>query len=173
MYSKCISPAATQTRIGASECKYVGSQMLFSRSPAPALVPRGNPWFAWLTTLAILWSFRRPIAKTVMSLPPFNTMRNRYKQASRISHSHSSGYISCSDQLSKASRALQVTKIPKYRPVIYKKHNNAGIKTRVKRLCSGDGPPVSSSSSCTIASHQISYKVTRSGKVYGKYQNEV
>ncbi|XP_043493185.1 probable serine/threonine-protein kinase MARK-A isoform X1 [Polistes fuscatus] len=55
------------------------------------------------------------------------------------------------------------------------KNTATGIKTRVKRLCTGDGPHIFSSSSSVQTSnhHQVNYRVTRSGRVYGKYHNRI
>ncbi|CAD1477777.1 unnamed protein product [Heterotrigona itama] len=130
---------------------------LWSREPAPA--PRAGPWFAWFATALVLWRCRRSVVKAILAASPLRLLkrRNLLPQTS-----------------SKASSTATLTK-QRLRPensMLQRKHRHTGIRTKVKRLCTGDGPHVTSST-FTIQSQQIHYKVTRSGKIYGKYPNKV
>ena len=130
---------------------------LWSREPAPA--PRAGPWFAWFATALFLWRCRRSVVKAILAASPLRLLkrRNLLPQTS-----------------SKASSTATLTKqrLRSENSMLQRKHRHTGIKTKVKRLCTGDGPHVTSST-FTIQSPQIHYKVTRSGKIYGKYPNKV
>lgn len=52
------------------------------------------------------------------------------------------------------------------------KHKTVNLRGRAKRLCIGDGLHMSNAMSMMQAVPQIHYRVTRSGKVYGKYPNK-
>ncbi|XP_076748875.1 uncharacterized protein LOC143422257 [Xylocopa sonorina] len=131
---------------------------LWSREPAPS--PRAGPWFAWFATALVLWRCRRRVAKTILAVSPLRLLKRRR-------------HLPLTN--TKASSTATLTKHHRHRiraenPA--RKHRHTGIRTKVKRLCTGDGPHVTSST-FTIQNQQIHYKVTRSGKVYGKYPNKV
>lgn len=136
------------------------SQMLFlwSREPAPG--PRAGPWFAWFATALLLWRCRRSVAKTILAVSPLRLLKKRNLLPLTSSKGSSTATLTKQRQRSENSILQR------------KQHRHTGIRTKVKRLCTGDGPHVTSST-FTIQSQQIHYKVTRSGKIYGKYPNKV
>lgn len=132
---------------------------LWSREPAPG--PKAGPWFAWFATALVLWRCRRSVAKAILAVSPLRLLKKRNLLPVTTS---------------KASSTATLAKLHhRQRPevsILQRKHRHSGIRTKVKRLCTGDGPHVTSST-FTIQSQQIHYKVTRSGKVYGKYPHKV
>lgn len=136
-------------------------QMLFlwSREPAPG--PRAGPWFAWFATALVLWRCRRSVTKAILAVSPFRLLKRRH---------------ALSTPISKGSSTVTLTKhqhrFKPDNPILQRKYKHVGIRTKVKRFCTGDGPHVTSSTS-TIQTQQVHYRVTRSGKVYGIYPNKV
>ncbi|KAK0181764.1 hypothetical protein PV327_004018 [Microctonus hyperodae] len=137
-------------------------QMLFlwSKEPEPN-PPRGNPWFAWLTTIIFIWGCRRRILTTFSALSPLGLLRNLnvknilsiIQAYSKITHKN--------NQSQKASTVLRPN------------HHITSIRTRVKRLGTGDGLHVSNDENVVQKTQQIHYKMTRSGRIYGKYPNKI
>ncbi|XP_024939223.1 uncharacterized protein LOC107266188 isoform X2 [Cephus cinctus] len=121
---------------------------LWSREPVPG--PRAGPWFAWFATAVLLWRCRRRLAKAILAISPFRIFR---KAVAPISIPNS--------KLARERSSPMMELHPKH---------STGIKTRVKRLYTGDGLHVSSSS--MQVSQQVNYRVTRSGRIYGKYPNK-
>ncbi|KAG7203458.1 hypothetical protein KM043_013520 [Ampulex compressa] len=132
---------------------------LWSREPAPG--PKAGPWFAWFATAVVLWRCRRRITKAILAVSPLRLLRRRTAVAPINPKSLTTG--------TPPRRQL----LKQRRLVSYQKQKSTGIKTRVKRLCTGDGPHVSSSAPAIQTKQQIHYKVTRSGKIYGKYPNSI
>ncbi|XP_076230998.1 uncharacterized protein LOC143177099 isoform X2 [Calliopsis andreniformis] len=126
---------------------------LWSREPAPS--PRAGPWFAWFATALVLWRCRRSVTKAILAVSPFRLLKRRHQLPMSTSKASSTG-------------SLTKHRYKSENPILQRKHRHAGIRTRVKRFCTGDGPHVTSSTS-TIPTPQIYYRVTRSGKVYGQY----
>ncbi|XP_076182044.1 uncharacterized protein LOC143154106 [Ptiloglossa arizonensis] len=131
---------------------------LWSREPTPG--PKPGPWFAWFATALVLWSCRRSVTKAILAVSPLRLLKKRNTLPSAIA---------------KATSIVTQTKHqqrPKLENPVHQRKHKHGIK-RVKRFCTGDGPHVTnSSSSSTIQSQQIHYRVTRSGKIYGKYPHK-
>lgn len=125
-------------------------QMLFLWSRDPVPVPRTSPWLAWLATAVFIWRCRRRIANSILAVSPLRIFKRRTLAPVRI------------------RRTISEPR-PRLNLVLNAKPPT-GIKTRVKRLCTGDGPHVSNSSTSSLP---ISYRVTRSGRVYGKYHHKV
>lgn len=130
-------------------------QMLFLWSKKPVPNPRASPWFAWFTTAVLLWRCRRRITRAILAVSPLRLLRRR-----------TSVRLTLNQQV---PSAIMLKQRKRHRLAL---HKNAGIR-RAKRLCTGDGPHVSNSiSSILQAAPQIHYRVTRSGRVYGKYPNK-
>ncbi|XP_076625880.1 uncharacterized protein LOC143344094 [Colletes latitarsis] len=129
---------------------------LWSREPAPG--PKAGPWFAWFATALFLWRCRRSIAKAILAVSPLRLLKKRNTATSAIAKA--------------SSMAIQTKHQQRLRlenPILQRKFKH-GMK-RVKRFCTGDGPHVTNSAS-TIQSQQIYYRMTRSGKIYGKYPHK-
>ena len=144
--------------------------MLFLWSREPVSGPRAGPWFAWFATAVVLWRCRRRIAKAILAVSPLRFIRRRCVAPVNPNAQKSSGRI----QPTAATRQNLTSheNSPKLSVILQPKHTT-GIKTRVKRLCTGDGPHVSSCAGIVQSSQQVNYRVTRSGRVYGKYANKV
>ncbi|XP_078047890.1 uncharacterized protein LOC144475659 [Augochlora pura] len=135
-------------------------KMLFLWSRESAPTPKGSPWLAWFATAFVLWSCRRSVTKAILAISPLRLLKK---------HNH---FL-----ITKAKSSSTVTlskhhhqRFKLENPIFQRKHKH-GIR-RVKRFCNGDGPHVTSSTT-VIQSPQIRYRVTRSGKIYGKYPHEV
>ncbi|XP_017793563.1 PREDICTED: uncharacterized protein LOC108575313 [Habropoda laboriosa] len=133
---------------------------LWSREPTPG--PRAGPWFAWFATAFVLWRCRRKVAKAILAVSPLRLLKKRHVLP--LTTSKGSSTVTFKKQ--------QQHRLRPENHILQRKHRHAGIRTKVKRLCTGDGPHVTSST-FAIQSQQIHYKVTRSGKIYGKYPNKV
>nr|XP_003702434.1 PREDICTED: uncharacterized protein LOC100878924 [Megachile rotundata] len=129
---------------------------LWSREPAPS--PKASPWFAWFATALVLWRCRRSVAKAILAVSPLRLLKRRHLLPATTSKASSTVPL------------LKQQRLKLENPISQRKHRHSGIRTKVKRLCTGDGPHVTNSSSPI---QQIHYKVTRSGKVYGKYNKVV
>ncbi|XP_014470872.1 PREDICTED: uncharacterized protein LOC106742454 [Dinoponera quadriceps] len=140
-------------RQNASEQIY---KMLFVWERTPNL--KASPWLAWITTAVVLWGYRGRIARAVLAVSPLRLLKRRAANPT-------------------ASQKIPSTIILKQRKrhslAHLHKHKTASLR-RVKRLYTGDGPHVPSAVSVIQAGPpQIHYRVTRSGRVYGKYANKV
>lgn len=131
--------------------------MLFLWTKEPAPDPKVGPWFAWFATAVLLWRCRRRIAKAILAVSPLRLLKRRISAVPSIKQKMSSAMIL--KQQKRYNLALQRQKAASIR--------------RAKRLCTGDGPHVSGSMSMVQTVPQIHYRVTRSGRVYGKYPNKV
>ncbi|XP_043276828.1 uncharacterized protein [Venturia canescens] len=149
---------------------------LWSREPVPS--PRAGPWLAWFATAFVLWRCRRRIAKAILAVSPLRLLKRRCiapvhphgvyvrRSSNRI---HQTSTRSATTTTTNTQREHNIIeKDPKLSLILSPKHTT-GIKTRVKRLCTGDGPHVSG---CVQTAQQVNYRVTRSGRVYGKYPNK-
>ncbi|KAL0129833.1 hypothetical protein PUN28_001824 [Cardiocondyla obscurior] len=126
--------------------------MLFIWSKESTPDPKSSPWFAWLATAVLLWRCRRRIAKTILAISPLRLLKRR---AAHL-----------------AINQRRILKQKRHSTTQLHKHKAAGIR-RTKRLCTGDGPHVTGSLSGIMqAGPQIHYRVTRSGRIYGKYANK-
>ncbi|CAK9825287.1 hypothetical protein ANTRET_LOCUS3329 [Anthophora retusa] len=132
---------------------------LWSREPTPG--PRAGPWFAWFATALVLWRCRRSVAKAILAVSPLRLLKKRHVLP-----------LTTSKASSTVTFKKHQLRIRPENPILQRKHRHVGIRTKVKRLCTGDGPHVTSPT-FAIQSQQIHYKVTRSGKIYGKYPNKV
>ncbi|XP_046826949.1 uncharacterized protein LOC124427727 isoform X2 [Vespa crabro] len=178
-------------------------KMLFLWSKEPAADPRTSPWFAWFATAVILWRCRRRITKAILAVSPFRLLKRRMLVALLKGKTSSvvmkpmrtTTMTNMATTTTTATATTMTTNKMKQQQLQLKQqhgillghycnrqlqqlqeHNcktTTGIKTRVKRLCTGDGPHVSPSSSSTQTNHQINYRVTRSGRIYGKYHNRI
>lgn len=135
---------------------------LWAREPIPH--SRAGPWFAWFATAAVLWRCRRRISKAVHAMSPLKLFKRRVIPVN---------VKAVQAPKATATTAQNITKEhqKKLCYILNSKHNT-GIKTRVKRLCTGDGPHVTGASFIQT-SPMMNYKVTRSGKVYGKYNKMI
>ncbi|XP_017888505.2 uncharacterized protein LOC108629982 [Ceratina calcarata] len=133
---------------------------LWSREPAPG--PRAGPWFAWFATALVLWRCRRSVAKTILAVSPLRLLKRRNILPLATS-TKSTGTL--------VKHRHHQHRIRPENPILQRKHRHVGIRTKVKRLCTGDGPHVTSTT-FAIQNQQIHYKMTRSGKVYGKYPSK-
>ncbi|XP_034191671.1 uncharacterized protein LOC117609437 [Osmia lignaria lignaria] len=129
---------------------------LWSREPAPG--PKAGPWFAWFATALVIWRCRRSVAKAILAVSPFRLLKKRHGLRFATSRASSTVTVKQHPRLKLGNSILQ------------RKHKHTSIKTKAKRLCTGDGPHVTNS---TSAMQQIHYRMTRSGKIYGKYPNKV
>ncbi|KAK2587043.1 hypothetical protein KPH14_010997 [Odynerus spinipes] len=154
--------------------------MLFLWSKEPAPDPRAGPWFAWFATAVILWRCRRRITKAILAASPLRLLRRRTASIAPVKQRASSTVTTTTKRLRQPQLQTNQLNIPMHyhhrqqQQQLQQQHkykSTTGIKTRVKRLCTGDGPNVSPSSSSIQTNHQINYRVTRSGRIYGKYQN--
>ncbi|KAK0089643.1 hypothetical protein PV325_005884 [Microctonus aethiopoides] len=133
---------------------------LWSKEPEPN-PPRGNPWVAWLTTIIFVWGCRRRILKTIFALSPLRLLKNfNVKNILSIIQAHET--IPHNNNQS-----------PKPSIVFHPNHHMTGIRTKVKRLGTGDGLHVSNGANIVQTTQQIHYRMTRSGRVYGKYPNKI
>ncbi|XP_076643665.1 uncharacterized protein LOC143353941 isoform X1 [Halictus rubicundus] len=131
---------------------------LWSREPAPPS-PKASPWFAWFATALVLWGCRRSVMKAVLTISPLRLLKKR--NILPIANSKASSTVTLAKQHQKRLKLEN--------PILQRKHKH-GIR-RMKRFCNGDGPHVTSSTS-VIQIPQIHYRVTRSGKIYGKYPHK-
>lgn len=143
---------------------------LWSREPVPG--PRAGPWLAWFATAFVLWRCRRRIAKAILAISPLRLLKRRCIAPVNAHGVYAPKSSSRTHQVSTRTMTTNnqrehniVEKDPKLSLALSAKHTT-GIKTRVKRLCTGDGPHVSA---CVQTPQQVNYRVTRSGRVYGKY----
>lgn len=120
---------------------------LWSREPTPD--PRAGPWFAWFATAVLLWRCRRRITRAILAISPLRLLKRR-----------TTGLAINQKMILKQQKRHSLAQLHK--------HKTVGIR-RGKRLCTGDGPHVSGSISMIP---QIHYRVTRSGRIYGKYPNK-
>lgn len=120
---------------------------LWSREPIPD--PRAGPWFAWFATAVLLWRCRRRITKAILAISPLRLLKRR-----------AIGLAINQKMILKQQKRHSLAQLHK--------HKTVGIR-RAKRLCTGDGPHVSGNISMIP---QIHYRVTRSGRIYGKYPNK-
>ncbi|XP_047355364.1 uncharacterized protein LOC124951269 isoform X2 [Vespa velutina] len=162
----------------------------------PAADPRTSPWFAWFATAVILWRCRRRITKAILAVSPFRLLKRRMlvallkgKTSSVVMKPMRTTTMTnmATATTTATATTMTTTKMKQQHGILLghycnrqlqqlQEHNcktTTGIKTRVKRLCTGDGPYVSPSSSSTQTNHQINYRVTRSGRIYGKYHNRI
>ncbi|KAI4494376.1 hypothetical protein M0802_008868 [Mischocyttarus mexicanus] len=173
--------------------------MLFLWSKEPAADTRASPWFAWFATAVILWRCRRRITKSILAISPFRLFKRRMVVALLKERSSSiimklkpptnttmttTGTMTMTTRVKQEEHQQQQQQqngfsrsYPCYRKLQQRQDDKykstTGIKTRVKRLCTGDGPHISSSTSSIQTNRQINYRVTRSGRVYGKYHNRI
>ncbi|XP_066590420.1 uncharacterized protein [Prorops nasuta] len=121
---------------------------LWSREASQVRSSRTGPWLAWLATGFLLWRCRRRIAKVIAAASPLRLLRR--PRCSSVPTRQLAPGQSCQKLKSN--------------------------KVRVKRLCTGDGPHVTSTIvplTQTTSRHMVDYRVTRSGRVYGKYQHRI
>jgi len=123
---------------------------LWSREPTPD--PKAGPWFAWFATAVLLWRCRRRITRAILAISPLRLLKRRV-----------TGLAINQKTILKQQKRHSLAQLHKHKAV--------GIR-RVKRLGTGDGPHVSGSMSMIQAGPQIHYRVTRSGRIYGKYPNK-
>ncbi|XP_033231055.1 uncharacterized protein LOC117182124 [Belonocnema kinseyi] len=149
---------------------------LWSREPIPN--SRAGPWFAWFATAAVLWRCRRRITKAILAISPLKLIKRRtvapINPKAVVSSKVTSGTAKPAGDTEHTTGVTENTTNgfqEKLCLILNTKHST-GIKTRVKRLCTGDGPHVTNSS-CVQETQQVNYRVTRSGRVYGKYPNKV
>ncbi|XP_076227817.1 uncharacterized protein LOC116429793 isoform X2 [Nomia melanderi] len=133
--------------------------MLFLWSKEPAPGPKAGPWLAWFATALILWRCSRSMSKAILAISPLRLLKRRNILPPTNSKASST------ETLSK----LHQQRLKQENPIFQRKHKH-GIR-KVKRFCTGDGPHVTNSAS-VIQIPQIHYKVTRSGKIYGKYPHK-
>lgn len=122
--------------------------MLFLWSREPASNPRAGPWFAWFATAILLWRCRRRITRAILAISPLRLLKRR-----------AAGLAINQKMILKQQKRHSLAQLHK--------HKTVGIR-RTKRLCTGDGPHMS----MMQAIPQIHYRVTRSGRIYGKYPNK-
>ncbi|XP_072745197.1 uncharacterized protein [Anoplolepis gracilipes] len=127
------------------------SRMLFLWSREPVPNPGAAPWFAWFATAVLLWRCRRRITRAILAVSPLRLLRRR------------NGLAINQKMILKQQKRHSLTQLHKHKAI--------GIR-RAKRLCTGDGPHMSGDMSMIQAAPQIHYKVTRSGRIYGKYPNK-
>ncbi|EZA60755.1 hypothetical protein X777_13995 [Ooceraea biroi] len=120
-------------------------------------VSNHNPglWFTCIIAIVLLWYYRRPIAKLISA--KLITLLRNYTTGLTINQTIPSAMIL---KQQKRHSLMQLHK-----------HKTVSLR-RAKRLCTGDGLHVSSTMSMIQAVPQIHYRVTRSGRVYGKYPNK-
>ncbi|XP_011504754.1 PREDICTED: uncharacterized protein LOC105367684 [Ceratosolen solmsi marchali] len=168
---------------------------------AVAASPRAGPWFAWFATAAFLWRYRRCIARTVFgAVSSMRVLKNHRNTATSLV-TPKSHYIRQCHQRNIKCRSSSVSRLynRQNQRICHKRETNSskgniisvpqkphvvGVKPRLKRLHMGDGSYITSSalrlttrrlqlnSNCLQISHQMYYKVTRSGRTYGKYWND-
>ncbi|CAL1684128.1 unnamed protein product [Lasius platythorax] len=144
-----IVHSAPSFRQNASEWIY---KMLFLWSREPAPNPRAGPWFAWFATAVLLWRCRRRITRAILAVSPLRLLRRR-----------TTGLAINQKMILKQQKRHSLSQLHKHKAI--------GIR-RAKRLCTGDGLHMSGDMSMIQAAPQIHYRVTRSGRVYGKYPNK-
>ncbi|KAM0733403.1 hypothetical protein ACS0PU_012952 [Formica fusca] len=150
---RIVDPSSS-FRQNASEWIY---KMLFlwSREPSipnPRIHGSPGPWFAWFATAVLLWRCRRRITRAILAVSPLKLLRRR-----------NAGLAINQKMILKQQKRHGLTQLHKHKAI--------GIR-RAKRLCTGDGPHMSGDMSMIQAAPQIHYRVTRSGRVYGKYPNK-
>lgn len=123
---------------------------LWSRESTPN--PRAGPWFAWFATAVLLWRCRRRITRAILAVSPLRLLRRR-----------NAGLTINQKMILKQQKRHSLIQLHKHKAI--------GIR-RAKRLCTGDGLHMSDDMSMIQAAPQIHYRVTRSGRVYGKYPNK-
>ncbi|XP_012229055.1 uncharacterized protein [Linepithema humile] len=141
-------------RQNASEWIY---KMLFLWSKQPAPDPKARPWFAWFATAVFLWRWRSRITRAILAASPLRLLRRR---------------IAGLTINQKIPSAMILKQQKRHSLAQLHKHKTISIR-RAKRLCTGDGPHMSSALSMIQTVPQIHYRVTRSGRVYGRYPNKV
>lgn len=124
--------------------------MLFLWSKEPVPDPKAGPWFAWFATAVLLWRCRRRITRMILAISPLRLLKR-----------HVTG-VAINQKILKQQKRHSLAQLHKQKAV--------GIR-RTKRLYTGDGLHMSGNMSM-IEVPQIHYRVTRSGRIYGKYPNK-
>ncbi|XP_034943978.1 uncharacterized protein [Chelonus insularis] len=135
---------------------------LWSREPTPR--PKATSWFAWLTTVVLLWGFRRRLLKTIRVMSPLRFLKRLHAPVQSLPKLMETPMTS-----PKTDKHVSLILHPKY---------GLDVKRQKKplytpQLCSGDGPHVSNHDDMIETIEEIYYRVTRSGRVYGQYPNKV
>jgi hypothetical protein len=110
-------------------------------------------WFTCIIAVILLWCYRRHVTKLILTA---TLLRNRTIGLTI-------------NQKIPSTIALKQQK--RHSLAQLHKHKTVTLR-RAKRLCTGDGLHMSSAMSMVQAVPQIHYRVTRSGRVYGKYPNK-
>ncbi|XP_063990536.1 uncharacterized protein LOC135169435 [Diachasmimorpha longicaudata] len=133
-------------------------KMLFLWTREPSQSPRASPWFAWLATAVVIWGCRRRLLRVILAISPLRLLKRH-----KMSHNA---------QLITSSPSREHSGEEKLTMILHPKHMT-GVRARMKRLYTGDGPQVSNCDDTLETTQQVYYRVTRSGRVYGKYPNKV
>ena len=110
---------------------------LWSREPIPN--SRAGPWFAWFATAAVLWRCRRRIAKAILAISPLKLLKRRY-----VAPVNPKAVLSSKKSSANASpieTTENTTNQEEKLCIILNTKHSTGIKTRVKRLCTGKITP--------------------------------
>ncbi|XP_057329580.1 uncharacterized protein LOC130670270 [Microplitis mediator] len=137
------------------------NKMLFLWTHEQAPSHKGNDWFTWLTTAAFFWTCRRPILRAIRAVSPLRFIRSHVPSRLRSI---------------KRTKALVLSPAQVHRQslILHPKLSvTTGIRTKVKRLGTGDGPHLTACTNVNQINQKIYYRVTRSGRVYGTYPNKV
>ncbi|KAJ8672881.1 hypothetical protein QAD02_004142 [Eretmocerus hayati] len=139
--------------------------MLFLWSRESSVIPpspRAGPWFAWFATAVLVWRCRRRIASAIFG----DSSSSRRKRAHLIRPFRPQKFQKHAENtLSRRQQQHQEMR-----------HEMSVVKSRLKRLNAGDGPhmikttrKLARGANYVRISQQVYYRMTRSGRVYGKY----
>ncbi|KAF7997958.1 hypothetical protein HCN44_009356 [Aphidius gifuensis] len=142
-------------------------KMLFLWSREHVEIPKPSPWIQWFAATLIIWTCRRQIIKIILAISPlrllkyFNYRKNNSKNL--IKRKTIKQIVNNSNEkIRKDNEQKKLSMILHPKEMI--------IDERMKQLCNGDGTHVMPNCNGII---QIHCRVTRSGRVYGRYPNKV
>ncbi|XP_014218064.1 uncharacterized protein LOC106646537 [Copidosoma floridanum] len=164
---------------------------LWSRQPAAlAASPKAGPYLAWFTTAVLLWRYGRRFARLAFgSDSAFRFLRRKrggllipkpHRVPSPRPHSEqlqrpgkptvAGGHGGLAHR-SRVVKIIEQPKILRSSCSSASKEPRTGVRTRLKRLQAGDGPHMvrSSARKCLHVKRHIYYRMTRSGRIYGRY----
>lgn len=143
--------------------------MLFLWSREHVEIAKPSPWIQWLAATIIIWTCRRQIIKIILAISPlrllkyFNYRKNNSKNL--INKKTTKQLVN-----NKRSNNEKIRKHNEQKLSMILHPKEMIIDERMKQLCTGDGTHVMPNCNGII---QIHYRVTRSGRVYGRYPNKV
>lgn len=133
--------------------------MLFLWSREHVEIPKASPWITWIATAIIIWNCRRLIINVILAISPL-----RLFKIITIIKKKLLPKKTIDQQTIIRTRIKNDNETTKLSMILHPK--KMIIDERIKQYCNGDGD-------CCNGMIQIHYRVTRSGRIYGRYPNKV